>query len=171
MHSQKKISAFLAAFSVFSLKLAIEMGARSVSQLFEIATLLNFGFLLIGLIYVGLVRKDYIFDFASPSKSILQTAQLFALYNLIDCVCLAFLSLQSYFIIKFCLTATFKVSRDITKGIYIYTTVGITHRASRVVVSAILIPVVITIDLLLQYLEPENIPKTTFPLIYLVNRS
>ena len=75
------------------------------------------------------------------------TAQLMALYILVDGVCILQMSLATYCVIKLCLTGTFKVSYEAQTGKWIYSTKGVPHRLRRLLICATLLPIVIVHDI------------------------
>lgn len=64
-----------------------------------------------------------------------------AIYLVVDCLCIAFLSLQTYCVIRFCLTSTFKVTSTGN-----YTSEGIPNYSSRIATLCLLVPSSIIID-------------------------
>ena len=80
------------------------------------------------------------------------------LHIAVDAVCLVYMSLSTYAVIKLCLTATFKMIRKNPEqdavstesnidDQWIYTTQGVPHRMRKMIMCAVLMPIVIAHDI------------------------
>jgi len=116
-----------------------------LGKFFEILFLIWAAYAFVSLFFLSMVRKSELFSF--KTERALYLAQLMAIYIIIDSVCLLYMSLATFCVIKLCLTATWKVSLDPVTDTWRFTTQGVPHRLRRYLVSFVLIPLVIVHDI------------------------
>ena len=79
------------------------------------------------------------------------------MYIIIDAICLLYMSLATYCVLKLCLTGTWKVSIDPQTNKWRFTTQGVPYRLRRYLACLILIPLVITYDICYQVLFLDQV--------------
>ena len=81
------------------------------------------------------------------------------LYVILDSICLVYMSLATYCVIKLCLTSTFKANLDPLKGEWTYSSYGVPHRMRRIIITIILLPIVIVHDICFQVLYRDKVAE------------
>ena len=146
----KVVSTIITTSAIFFFKIAIQQCASTPAQLFELLFFIYASFVAFTVFYYLFCTKTYVFQYESNRKNALVLAQLLALHIVVDALCLSYMSLATYCIIKLGFTATFKVHHDVQTGEWRYTSRGIPHLLLRRLACLVLIPAVILTDVLFQ---------------------
>ena len=146
----KVVSAMATTSSIFFFKIAVTQSTSSPAQLFELLFAIYASFVVCTAFYYLCCTKTYVFEYEAGKRGACVIAQLLALYIVLDAICLSYMSLATYCIIKLGLTATFKVHRDVLTGEWRLTSRGIPHLLLRRLACLVLIPTVIAADVLFQ---------------------
>ena len=136
--------------SIFFLKVAIQQTTTTPAQLFELLFFIYAIFVAFTLFYQVLCSKAYVFEYESGRQAACVLAQLLALHIVIDAICLSYMSLATYCVIKLGLTATFSVRRDLQTGEWRYTSRGTPHLLLRRLACLVLFPAAVVNDVLFQ---------------------
>ena len=97
------------------------------------------------------------FQYKQDSRDALKLAQLLALYSFIDAICLKYMTLATYCVLKLSLTSTFKYQVDTMSGEWVYSSMGIPHRLWRLVITTIAIPCVCINDIIYQLVYRDEL--------------
>ena len=143
----KAYSVLATTFYVLSYKIAIQHFALEISQVFEVLFLVHLSYFVLSVVAISVVRGQSLFSYKQEAKNAIKIAQFIGCYVLVDALCMKYMTLATYCVIKFCLTSTFKYSRDPFTDQWVYTTLGIPHRMWRILLTIFLIPSVFVNDI------------------------
>jgi len=119
MLSGKITSVLVTTLSILSLKIAIQQAKYNFFQLFEMLFYIWGIYALLSILYLTCQRKVSMFGFKVANPWFL--AHLMCLYTISDVICLLYMNLGTYCVLRLCLTATFHVIEDSTTKEWVYT--------------------------------------------------
>ena len=98
--------------SALFIKLTFVFGTTTLSSEFEVITLDSFGYIVLGQLILQFKLKDYVFEFETPSETVLTKAKWHALYTLLDYLSLANLSFWTYCAFKFIMIVSLRFNEE-----------------------------------------------------------
>ena len=98
--------------SALFIKLTFVFGTTTLSSAFEIITLDSFGYIILGQLILQFKLKDYVFEYDTPSETVLTKAKWVALYTLLDYMSLANLSFWTYCAFKFIMMVSLRFNEE-----------------------------------------------------------
>ena len=98
--------------SALFIKLTFVFGTTTLSSDFEVITLDSFGYIVLGQLILQFKLKDYVFEYETPSETVITKAKWLALYTLLDYLSLANLSFWTYCAFKFIILVSLRFNEE-----------------------------------------------------------